>query len=461
MDPDPFTDWCNRHHLHPDLASKLADRNLCGLRTLEELSQLTEEEAEEICTKCQLTVGDRKRFKPALDELRLLSMGGGGDELGVAPSSYPFDIFGEDFEPTNLPNIHESVRLGLGEKWDPKVHGSMMMEVQKRIEGSPYIQNFIVQKRCPVDQATAVMYYTCDARVFHGNENQSIFKIVNPLLAGRNRTALTPWLPFLYHLCCLEDKLPTLKQVTYRGITVPLSQVSRHYYPGNSVIWPAFTSVSTTKQCLQGFSQNKGTWMKIDTIDAKDIVEFSLFRGENEALLFPNTKVTVNRLLTPSEKTLSGVPQVVDCIHLNQNPTPPDHKPLKLLNQRSQKWLPRDLISQDAQTLYCCGLDHYNKKDLQLAFGYFYVASEKGHIPSFFALATMYQRGYYVEQDSEKAEQCYKFAAENGISDAYCRLGAMYMLGDGVERSSQKAKSYFKEAKNDDGRFYLELLGES
>ncbi len=116
--------------------------------------------------------------------------------------------------------------------------------------------------------------------------------------------------------------------IVFRGLNVPLSQVT-HEYRANNVVW--LTSVTSTtsdeNDTLQSFgagaATRPGTLMKIHALFAKDIRAFSMFKKESEWLLAPNTCLSIEKVFTSQDladmKGL-GVPENVDLISARQLP---------------------------------------------------------------------------------------------------------------------------------------------
>jgi hypothetical protein len=64
---DPLTDWCVQWGLQR-ITANLSD--VCGILEVSELANLGEEEIKEITENCQMNVGERTRFKKAIQILK-------------------------------------------------------------------------------------------------------------------------------------------------------------------------------------------------------------------------------------------------------------------------------------------------------------------------------------------------------------------------------------------------------
>jgi hypothetical protein len=104
----------------------------------------------------------------------------------------------------------------------------------------------------------------------------------------------------------------------YRGIDKPLSQLPSDYYPGNEIIWASFTSATTDGEVIQKFSdKHEGTWMIIKNVTEGIQIPFSLCPNENEVLLYPNTSVLVDNILTKDMKKLTKHPDRLDIVEFS------------------------------------------------------------------------------------------------------------------------------------------------
>jgi hypothetical protein len=159
----------------------------------------------------------------------------------------------------------------------------------------------------------------------YGTEDSPYYHF-NSTCRSRDATAVERWADFSCLFCSALDKLPSKEITVYRGLNVPLSQVS-HEYKASKVVWLVSVTSTTSdeKDTLQSFgtgaATRPGTLMKIHALFAKDIRAFSMFKKESEWLLAPNTCLSIERVLTSQElaslKGL-GVPENVDLILARQ-----------------------------------------------------------------------------------------------------------------------------------------------
>jgi len=185
------------------------------------------------------------------------------------------------------------------------------------------------------NEAGAITYYTSDARGI-GQSQESPYRVLNPLLAQRDREPLEQWKDFLFFLLNGLKKLPDYKGKVWRGFDKPISQLSYQYRHGNTIIWVAVTSTTRNRNKMLEFAKpTQGTLMQLNVTEGKDISFLSLY-PEEEILLPPNTYLVVDQILDNNMKELTNLPAKVDAVILSQKPTP---EFLKAMEQPNWKQL--------------------------------------------------------------------------------------------------------------------------
>jgi serine/threonine protein kinase len=154
-------------------------------------------------------------------------------------------------------------------------------------------------------EAQTVCLYTIDARDYGLLRENSIFFMYNAALRSAQEEAVTLWAVYSFLFCSALDKLPSVAATVFRGLDLPLTQLS-HMYSKDSTVWlNAVTSTATDKntalvQFGEGAYGRPGTLLQIKAVDAKDIQAFSTF-PESELLLPPNSCHTVQTVLESAE----------------------------------------------------------------------------------------------------------------------------------------------------------------
>ncbi len=157
-------------------------------------------------------------------------------------------------------------------------------------------------------------------------------------MRGRVPENVQRWADYSFLFISALDKLPSIECEVYRGIDLPLTQVSHEYKVGTKVWLPSVTS-TTTKQdtALEQFGKSKsgnsypdnqsgnrypGTLIKIKAVFAKNIKVFSMFPDESELLLSPNSCLKIDLALSSEDvanlRDFGTLPENVDLIVASQ-----------------------------------------------------------------------------------------------------------------------------------------------
>ncbi len=162
------------------------------------------------------------------------------------------------------------------------------------VSGSAQVQRLMQQHGLTEMEAQTVSVYTTDARHHGGLREHSICFVYNSATRSANAQDVELWSVFSFLLCTALQKLPSVELTVFRGLDVPLTQLS-HQYAASSTVWlTSVTSTTTDKartllQFGTGASGCPGTLLQINAVDAKDISDFSKFKAENEYMIPPNS----------------------------------------------------------------------------------------------------------------------------------------------------------------------------
>jgi hypothetical protein len=169
------------------------------------------------------------------------------------------------------------------------------------VSNSAKVRQIMQQHQLTVMQAQTVCLYTLDARQHGGLREHSVFYVYNAALRSGDAVAVALWGEYSFVFCSALEQLPSVAATVFRGLDLPLTQIS-HIYSMNSTVWLNSVTSTTTdmdKTLLQfgsGASGRPGTLLQIIALDAKDIHAFSPF-PESELLLPPNSCHTVQTVL--------------------------------------------------------------------------------------------------------------------------------------------------------------------
>lgn len=96
------------------------------------------------------------------------------------------------------------------------------------------------------------------------------------------------------------------------------------------------------------------------------------------------------------------------------------------------------------------GIFQLNRGEFKEARAEFEPLVEEGYSPAQYQMGLIYQNGYGVRKDLNKAFELFSLAAAQRYPDAYFSLALMYSSGEGVEQDLKKAFSFTEKAANKD-----------
>ncbi|CAF1596356.1 unnamed protein product, partial [Didymodactylos carnosus] len=142
------------------------------------------------------------------------------------------------------------------------------------------------------DEAAAICLYTMEWK----SRERSLYYQLNETLRSKERAQLIGvWLPYLKLVLTALCKLPSVKQLVWRGAKVDLSG---SYKRGKKYPWWGFSSCTESIEVLQSkaFLGKRGTQTMfcIECENGKLITPYSLFPAENEILLLPGSYFEVS-----------------------------------------------------------------------------------------------------------------------------------------------------------------------
>ncbi|CAF3250236.1 unnamed protein product, partial [Rotaria sp. Silwood2] len=128
------------------------------------------------------------------------------------------------------------------------------------------------------DQSAAVYIYTMEWG------NTTLYRILNKALRSENRQELKIWFSYLKLFDTALDKLPTVKEVVWRG--VPLD-IGKSFTKNQIVTWWTINSCSSSVNVIKNFLGNdkNSTLFLIETIKGIKISGYTEYENEDEIIL--------------------------------------------------------------------------------------------------------------------------------------------------------------------------------
>ncbi len=186
-----------------------------------------------------------------------------------------------------------------------KALAAMVNFAAQFVSSSASVRQLVQQHQLTDMQAQTVCLYTLDARQHGGLREHSVFYVYNAALRSGQADAVALWGEYSFVFCSALEKLPSVAATVFRGLDLPLTQLTHMYAKGSTVWLNSVTSTTTDKdqallQFGAGASGRPGTLLQIIAVDAKDIQAFSPF-PESELLIPPNSCHTVQTVLESAE----------------------------------------------------------------------------------------------------------------------------------------------------------------
>ncbi|CAF3797695.1 unnamed protein product [Rotaria sp. Silwood1] len=128
------------------------------------------------------------------------------------------------------------------------------------------------------DQSAAIYIYTME----WGDTN--LYRVLNKALRSENRQALKIWFPYLKLFDTALDKLPTVKEVVWRG--VPLD-IGKNFTKNQIITWWSINSCSSSVNVIKNFLSNdkNSTLFLIEAVNGKKISGYTEYENEDEIIL--------------------------------------------------------------------------------------------------------------------------------------------------------------------------------
>jgi hypothetical protein len=136
------------------------------------------------------------------------------------------------------------------------------------------------------DESAAIYIYTMEWAEI------SLYSVLNTALRSENRQALKVWFPYLNLFDSALDKLPTVKEVVWRG--VPLD-IGNKFTKDQIVTWWSISSCSSSVNIIKNFLENnkKSTLFSIEAVNGKRISGYTRYENEEEVILRMGTTFRV------------------------------------------------------------------------------------------------------------------------------------------------------------------------
>jgi hypothetical protein len=120
----------------------------------------------------------------------------------------------------------------------------------------------------------------------------TLYRVLNQALRSENRQALKIWFSYLKLFDTALDKLPTVKEILWRG--VPLD-IGKNFTKNQMITWWSVNSCSSSVNVIKDFLGNKksSTLFLIEAVNGKKVSGYTEYESEDEVILRMGTQFRV------------------------------------------------------------------------------------------------------------------------------------------------------------------------
>jgi hypothetical protein len=168
-----------------------------------------------------------------------------------------------------------------------------LQSIESQIDELPYYIK-IAKKHCRYpsshglsrDESAAIYIYTMEWG------DQTLYRVLNQALRSENRQLLKIWFPYLKLFDTALEKLPTVKEVLWRGVSL---DIGKKFTENQLVTWWSINSCSSSVNVIKSFigDETNSTLFLIEAINGKRISGYTEFENENEIILKMGTQFRV------------------------------------------------------------------------------------------------------------------------------------------------------------------------
>lgn len=136
------------------------------------------------------------------------------------------------------------------------------------------------------DESAAVYIYTMEWG------DTTLYRLLNRALRSENRQELKKWFSYLKLFDTALDKLPTTKDVVWRGVSL---DIGKNFTKNQVVTWWSVNSCSLSVNVIKDFigKKTQSTLFLIQPINGKIISGYTAFENEDEVILRMGTQFRV------------------------------------------------------------------------------------------------------------------------------------------------------------------------
>ncbi|CAF4172403.1 unnamed protein product, partial [Adineta steineri] len=168
-----------------------------------------------------------------------------------------------------------------------------LQSIQSQIDELSYFIK-IAKKHCHYpsehglthDESASVYIYTMEWG------EQTLYRVLNKTLRNENRHLLKVWFPYLKLFDTALNKLPTVKEVVWRGVA---EDIGKNFTKNQIITWWSISSCSSSVNVIKGFLENQknSTTFLIEALNGKKVSGYTEHESEDEIILKMGTEFRV------------------------------------------------------------------------------------------------------------------------------------------------------------------------
>ncbi|CAF1672958.1 unnamed protein product, partial [Adineta ricciae] len=115
-------------------------------------------------------------------------------------------------------------------------------------------------------------------------DETSLYRVLNRALRDANREIVKVWFPYLKLLDSALEKLPTTKEVVWRGVSL---DIGKNFVKNQVLTWWTVNSCSSSVNVIKKFFGNETnyTLFMIQALNGKNVSGYTAYEDENEIIL--------------------------------------------------------------------------------------------------------------------------------------------------------------------------------
>ncbi|UJR24492.1 hypothetical protein I4U23_005867 [Adineta vaga] len=136
------------------------------------------------------------------------------------------------------------------------------------------------------DESASIYIYTMEWG------EQTLYRLLNQALRNENRQIIKIWFPYLKLFHSALNKLPTVKEIIWRGIP---EDIGKHFIKNQLLTWWSINSCSSSVNVIKHFlgDNQKSTMFLIEALKGKKVSGYTEYENEDEIILSMGTQFRV------------------------------------------------------------------------------------------------------------------------------------------------------------------------